>query len=69
MIPGLAIADEVIGLNGRRCGLRFEKSLDVFFKNRVVWWLIEQLCANGWQLVSVDAGTRYFVRLRSDPDK
>ncbi len=43
IIPGLKTTDEVIGLNGRRCGLRFEKGLDVFFKNRVVWWMIEQL--------------------------
>jgi hypothetical protein len=69
VIPGVKVADTEIGIDGKRCGIRFEKNLDVFFRNKVTWWLIAQLCASGWQLISVDAGVRYFVRTRDQSNK
>lgn len=62
--PGIRSVEETCYFNGKRCGLRFEKGLDVFFRGRVIWWMTQQLSASGWELVSVDSGTRYFKRRR-----
>jgi hypothetical protein len=64
VVPGIKTTDEICGIDGKRCGLRFEKGLDVFFKGRIVWWITQQLSSSGWELITVDAGTRYFKRVR-----